>query len=221
MNNKQTPILNFLDNLGGPSAAPGGGAAAALSGAMGAALVEMVCNLTIGRPSFAQFEADLKKILAQSKALRTELSSLFEADQHAFQQVMAAYRLARQTEFERQTRRAAIQAALQQANQVQLAVVIACVNLVGLVRQIIDQINPNTLGDLSAAVTLAEAGLKVAHLNIAINLGLMNDPQNETMIQQKLTEIFSSLKQDKALILNHVLARSGASTAIVETLDLG
>lgn len=219
MNKRQSSILSFLDELGGPAAAPGGGAAAALSGAMSAALVEMVCNLTIGRSSFAQFEADLKGVLAQSQALRAELTGLFESDQEAFQQVMAAYRLTKRTETERQTRRAAIQAALQQANQVQLAVILACVNLVGLVRQIVDQINPNTLGDLAAAVTLAEAGIKVAHLNLAINLGLMNDSENEELIQQQLKEAFTRLKHDKTLVFNYTLTRSGASTAIVDTLD--
>ncbi|MEQ1531686.1 MAG: cyclodeaminase/cyclohydrolase family protein, partial [Methylococcales bacterium] len=86
INNKS--VQNFLDELASKSATPGGGSAAALMGAQGAALVSMVCNLTIGKPKFAEVEAEMQEVLSKAEALRSQLTSLVHADIDVFNQLM-------------------------------------------------------------------------------------------------------------------------------------
>ena len=84
----ETTIKPFLDELASGAPAPGGGSAGAAVGAMGAALVSMVCNLTVGKEKFAAVEAELQEVLAQAEARRTELTRLITDDTTAFNQVM-------------------------------------------------------------------------------------------------------------------------------------
>lgn len=215
MNIKVNDIQTFLDALAGPSAAPGGGGAAALSGAMSAALISMVCNLTIGRPRFAEVEAILQEALARAEALRQQLTELVEADGRAFNQVMAAYGQPKETEPEREARQAAIQAALRQATQTPLETVMACATVIRLAGRVVDKINPNTLGDAAAAVRLAEGGLRVAQMNIAINLAGVHDPSFEEEIQLELNKALAGLTQTREDIFAYILTHSNALATIV------
>ena len=81
---KDNRIEEFLDALASQSATPGGGGAAAIVGAMGAALVSMVCNLTIGKKKYAEVEADMKDVLAKAEVLRQKLTGMIEDDAKAF-----------------------------------------------------------------------------------------------------------------------------------------
>jgi formiminotetrahydrofolate cyclodeaminase len=160
MDIKGSSIQAFLDELASSSATPGGGSAAALAGAASAALIGMVCNLTVGRPRFAAAEGDLRAALAQAETLRGQLTALIEADTSAFNQVMAAYRLPKDSDEQQNARQAAIQAALKHATQVPLETATACAAALRLVSRIIAHINPNALSDAGTAAVLAEAGLR-------------------------------------------------------------
>src|SRR5512136_1369160 len=151
MDIKRSSIQAFLDELASSSATPGGGTAAALTGATSAALIGMVCSLTIGRPRFAAAEDDLRAALAQAETLRAQLVALAEADTGAFNQVMAAYRLPKDSAEQQTARQAAIQTALKQATQVPLETASACAAALRLVGRIIAQINPNALSDAGTA----------------------------------------------------------------------
>jgi formiminotetrahydrofolate cyclodeaminase len=202
---KDKRIEVLLEELAGSSATPGGGSAAALAGAMGAALLGMVCNLTIGKKRFADVEDELQEVLEEAQALRHQLASLADADTRAFDQVMAAYRLPKETQEEQITRRAAIQAALQGATQVPLETATACARVVKLVAQVIAEINPNALSDAGAGALLAEAGLKGAQLNVAINLAAIHDPEFVRETQQDLDKALSSADHQKEHVFAYVL----------------
>jgi formiminotetrahydrofolate cyclodeaminase len=206
----QNTVQDFLDGLAAPSAAPGGGGAAAVSGAMGAALLSMCCNLTLGRSRFAAAEEALKATLAESGRLRRRLTTLAEADQQAFEQVMAAYSRPKTTEAEQQIRQAEVQTALLAATQSQLDIVIACAQAIRLIRQAIDKINPNTLGDAAAGMRLADAGLQTARLNMGINLGLLHDPQPLPEFEVALKETLAGIDQTTRHIFNYVQSHSKA-----------
>src|SRR5512136_2942856 len=162
MDIKRSSIQAFLDELASSSATPGGGTAAAMAGAASAALIGMVCNLTIGRPRFAAAEDDLRAALAQAGALRGQLTALTEADTDAFNQVMAAYRLPKDSDEQQSARQAAIQTALKQATHVPLETATACATALHLVGRITTAVNPNALSDAGTAAVLAEAGLRGA-----------------------------------------------------------
>jgi len=95
---KEKAVDDFLDALASSSATPGGGSAAAILGAMGAALVSMVCNLTIGKKKYADVEGEMKGVLGKAETLRHRLTGMIEDDVKAFDMVMGAYRMAKETE---------------------------------------------------------------------------------------------------------------------------
>ena len=108
-------VTVFLEVLASSAPAPGGGSVAALSGALGASLVSMVCNLTVGRKKYAEVDEDMRTILTQSESLRVELTQLLEDDVAAFNQVSKAMKMSRDTEEQKTARTVALQEALKKA----------------------------------------------------------------------------------------------------------
>lgn len=174
MSSDQT-MQNFLDELASSSSTPGGGGAAALSGAMGAALVSMVCNLTIGKEKFAGVEADMQQLLAKAETLRARLTEMMAEDVRAFDMVMAAYRLPKGTDADKAARTDAIQEASKKATMVPLAAARACAEVIELCGPAAEKGNPNVVSDAGVAALCAQAGLKSAALNVLINLGAIKD----------------------------------------------
>lgn len=211
---KENRIEQFLDALAGPTAAPGGGAAAALSGAMGAALLSMVCGVTLNRSQSTPPDPLLQPALDQTEALRRQLTGLAEADRRAFEQVIAAYGQPRTTEPGKKARQAAIEAALRQATLTPLEVVVACAATIRLAGQVIDKIKPSTLGDAAAAVRLAEAGLQTARLNMAINLASIANQQFTRQMQDRLNTTLAGLDPVKDKVLAYTRQHSGAIEAL-------
>jgi glutamate formiminotransferase/formiminotetrahydrofolate cyclodeaminase len=97
-------ISNFMDELASNSPTPGGGSAAALAGALGAALISMVGNLTVGKKKYEDVEEDINKIISSSEKLRHELSQLIEEDVKVFNNFMATYKMPKETEDEKTIR---------------------------------------------------------------------------------------------------------------------
>jgi formiminotetrahydrofolate cyclodeaminase len=198
-------VQALLDDLAGSSATPGGGSAAALAGAMGAGLVSMVCRLTIGKRRFANAEEELRGVLDEVERLRRQLIDLANADSRAFEQVMAAYRLPKETQPEQTFRKASIQEALQKAADVPLATVIACARVAKLGHQVISKINPSAVSDAGAAVLLAEAGLQGAQLNVVINLSSIEDSHFVEEKRQSLQTAVAGIAAAKEDVLKYVL----------------
>ncbi len=165
----------FFNALASGDPTPGGGAAVAAVGAMGAALVSMVCRLTLGRPEFAAGEAQLQDTLTRAEALRVELTGLVDADAAAYTTVMAAYRLPKTTDAEKAARREAIQSALKQATLTPLDTARACAEVIELSQVAAKLGNPHVVSDAEAAGVCARAGLKAAALNVLVNLGSIKD----------------------------------------------
>jgi formiminotetrahydrofolate cyclodeaminase len=165
-----TTVHDFLSELASDSPAPGGGTAAALSGAVAAGLASMVANLTIGKPKYADAEEAMRGVLARSESLRLELEQLMEEDTAAFEAVMAAMRLPKETP-EQQTRRtAALQAALVDAACVPLEVMGKCVEVIEEARVAAEKGNRNAVSDAGVSALMARAGAHAARLNVLINL---------------------------------------------------
>jgi formiminotetrahydrofolate cyclodeaminase len=167
-------IQTFLDGLASSAPTPGGGGAAAISGAMGAALLSMVCNLTIGK-KYVEVEEELKQILGQSEALRTELTGMIADDVEAFDAVMGAYGLPKVTDEEKAARAEKIQAALKVATDVPLACCRACRKVIDLAEIVADKGNLNVISDAGVAVLSAHAGLRSAALNVYVNAKGLDD----------------------------------------------
>lgn len=164
-------LAQLLGELSRGSPTPGGGSAAALAGSLAAALVAMVCELTLGKRGYEAVEEEMRRTLARAALLRDELAELIEQDVQAFDGVMAAYRL---PEGER-GRAKAIESALKRASEVPLATAERCLEVLELAELAAAKGNKSALSDAGAAGWLARAGLETALLNVAANLSSIED----------------------------------------------
>jgi len=176
------PVTNFLDELASNAPAPGGGSVAALSGALGAALISMVCNLTLGKKGYDEVQDDMKDLLAQSEALRQEMTGLLEADVAAYTAYSQAAKMPRETDEQKAERIKAVQAALVNATDVPLRIAEAAVKVMDLCMPTAEKGNKFAVSDAGVAVLMAEAALRSAALNVLINLGSIKD---EAFVAQK------------------------------------
>ena len=183
---KDNRIEEFLDALASQSATPGGGGAAAIIGAMGAALVSMVCNLTIGKKKYADVEVGMKDVLGKAEALRRRLTGMIEDDAKAFDKVMAAYGMPKETDAEKAARDAAIQEALKIATEVPLACAQAAREVIDLAESASQKGNLNVISDAGVGVLAGYAALRSAALNVWTNARMIND---KTFAEAKVKQL--------------------------------
>lgn len=168
-------IGSWLDELASAAPAPGGGAAAAISAALGAALVAMVCNLTIGKPRYGEHEPLMREALASATRLRAQAIQLAADDSAAFGAVADAYRLPATTTTDKAARGEAIQVALTTAADVALRTAEVAAAVIGEAARILDGANVNLISDVAVAAASAQAGLTAAEINVDINIKSMRD----------------------------------------------
>jgi formiminotetrahydrofolate cyclodeaminase len=161
-----TSTAAFLDELASAAPTPGGGGAAAVMGAMGAALVSMVAHLTVGKKGYEAREPDARALLAESQALRDRLMPMVADDATAFNSLMAAYRMPKSTDDERAERSDAIQAGLRAATLAPLH----CARAAALGIS-----HPSVISDVGVAVQASLAALRSAALNVQINVPQLKD----------------------------------------------
>jgi formiminotetrahydrofolate cyclodeaminase len=172
---KDTTTEQFLTELASRAATPGGGSAAAVMGAMGAALTAMVCHLTIGKKKYATVEAELRGVLDRADALRARLVYAIEEDVGAFNAVMAAYGLPKETPDQQRDRHAAIQSALREATDAPLACARLCHEVIELAAIVSEKGNSAVISDGGVAALAAHAALRSAALNVYVNAKAIED----------------------------------------------
>jgi formiminotetrahydrofolate cyclodeaminase len=165
----------FLDDLASAAPTPGGGSAAAVMGSMGAALVSMVANLTVGKKGYEAVDAAMRQLLAESEALRLRLAGMVAEDVSAFDALMASYKLPKTTDEEKAARSAAIQHGLKLATEAPLACARACAEAVRLAERAAAHGNVNVISDAGVGVLAAWAALRSAALNVNINAPQIKD----------------------------------------------
>lgn len=185
------PITTFLDELASSTPAPGGGSVAALSGALGAGLISMVCNLTLGKPKYADVQNDIAAILKKSESLRQELTALLEADVEAYTQLNQTMKMPRDTEEQKAVRTALMDKTLKAATDVPMRIAEACAAVMALCPETAEKGNANAISDVGVGILMAEAGLRGAALNVLINLGLIKD---EGFVAESRQRLDASLK---------------------------
>jgi len=197
-------INNFLDELASNSPTPGGGSVAALAGALGAALISMVGNLTIGKKKYEDVEEDIKKIISSSEKLRYELCQLIEEDVKAFNNFMATYKMPKETEDEKKIRAEKIQESLIKAAKVPLRVAYKCLDILILSKEVAKKGNINVVSDAGVAVLMAEAALESAILNVKINLKMIKNAKVKEELSSSIEEILLKEKGQKEKVLEIV-----------------
>ena len=169
------PLQVYLDDAAADKPAPGGGSVSACAGALGAALVSMVCSLTRGREKFAGVETEIVTLAEASEAARGRLEQLLQEDTTAYNGVITAYRMPKVTAEEQAARSQAIQDGLIIAADVPLEICRVAVEVCRLAKVAAGLGNPQAVTDAGIGAILGEAAVVGAALNVRINLGSIED----------------------------------------------
>jgi len=187
-----TSIQEFATRLASREPAPGGGSAAAVSGLLGVSLSEMVLNLTIGRPDFAdqaEFLLQKQKELAE---LHIKVQVMIDADAAAFNELMATFALPKATEEEKKARSQAIQEATIKASEVPLELAGLGLQTLQIAGTLVGKINPHAASDLLVSTLASHAAVRSALLNTAINLPGLKNPAVAASLEKRLREIVAA-----------------------------
>ena len=197
-------IREFMAETASKSPVPGGGSVAALSGAIAASLSEMVANLTIGKKGFDAVAEEMQAIAANASEIRDRLTADIDRDSEAFDQVMVAFRLPKDTPDEKETRTQAIQYAMKHAAMVPLEVAERAFELMELAGKVVAQGNKNALTDGAVGVMMARTAVRGALFNVRINLTSIRDENFVREISQKAETLASRAEAREKEILAHV-----------------
>jgi len=195
------PLQVYLDDAASKKPAPGGGSVSACVGALGAALVGMVCNLTRGREQFADVESEIVTLAGASEDARGRLEQLLQDDTVAYNGVIAAYKMPKETAVAQAARRQAIQDGLIIAADVPLEICRVAVEVCRLAKIATVIGNPQAVTDAGIGAILGEAAVVGAALNVKINLGSIKD----AAYVEAATSAIDSLQAEAAALRAEVL----------------
>jgi formiminotetrahydrofolate cyclodeaminase len=181
-------VGQFIERLSSAEPVPGGGAASALAGALGASLVAMVAALSTGRPKYAAYEATLTRCGDVGRSLGSEFLRLADLDAEAYAGYAVALKLSRETEAQQAARKTAIQAAARAASEAPWECVKACAALITAAEALAGRSNVNAASDVLVAALLAEAAARGAAENVRINLPSTGDESYNEAMSCKLDE---------------------------------
>jgi len=181
--------VQFLDDLALGTPTPGGGSAAAFAGAMAAGLVAMVARVTIGKKKYAEVEAEMVTAAEQAEEVRKKLQDSVAADSEAFDEVMTAYKLPKETEEEKSVRSNTIQQAILKAALVPMKVAEHAIEVLQLTQIVAERGNSNAITDAGTAAALARSALSGASMNIQINLSGLEDESEVSRLTSQLDRI--------------------------------
>jgi len=200
-------VGNYLDELSTDTPTPGGGNVAALCGVLASSLGMMVCNLTIGKKKFVEVEAELIAMKNKLVGIKEKFRQLAQKDNEAFDKVMLAYKMVKDTEEHQTERSNAIEDATINAAMVPAEVVTTGMELLPLLETIIQKGNQNSLSDAGVAVSLTKTAVEGAFLNIAINCSSLSNQTfaNEILIREEMK--YEEIKERTAQIISSILKK--------------
>jgi glutamate formiminotransferase/formiminotetrahydrofolate cyclodeaminase len=185
-------LREFANELSIDSPAPGGGSTTALCGALSASLSSMVANLNVGKKGYDDVQDKVKTLATQGQAIKDQLLHAVDMDTIAFNNVMAAMRLQKKTDEQKEARAAAIEEASKEATSVPLGILEKCVDALKLAKQVVLHGNKYSISDAGVAGLTAQAGAEGAYYNVKINLLNIKDER----FKKDVTARANSLKEE-------------------------
>ncbi|EOC99980.1 cyclodeaminase/cyclohydrolase family protein [Caldisalinibacter kiritimatiensis] len=182
-------IKEFLNKTASSSPVPGGGSVAALSASISAALSEMVANLTIGKKKYENVEDEMKELTKSFSQLRDKFMHNIDKDADAFDRVMRAFKLPKDTEEEKKIRKVEIQEAFKEAALVPLDVAKEAFEMMPNILEIIKKGNKNAVTDGAVSAMLARTAVLSALYNVKINLGSIKDEEFVEKVNKEVKEL--------------------------------
>ena len=201
-------LEEFTASLSAGTPTPGGGSAAALSGALSASLLQMVSDLTIGREPYKAHDASVRAIRQKAEGLRKDLLALVDRDAEAYDGVIRAIRLPKGSETEKEARAAALSRANLFATETPLAVADACAALMSMAVELAHKGNPNAVSDVGTAALLAYAGLRAGILNVRTNLKGIGDAEPAAKARDRVRRLEIDAERLREEALTAVLSRA-------------
>ncbi len=202
-------VANWLDSLSAKTPTPGGGAVAALAGAIAAAQLSMVASYTTGQ-KWLDREQRMKELVAELGKLRSAAFALAESDATAFEKVAQAYALPKNSEAEKSARSDAIQQALIGASEPPAQTIKLAGRLSEVAEELAEQGNPNVLSDVAVGASLTRAALESAIVNVEINMHGLKDAHMKQKLQA-VVEDATDFIQDTEVTIEAVRDRLGAA----------
>jgi methenyltetrahydrofolate cyclohydrolase len=205
----QRSLATFLDDLASSAPTPGGGSAAAVIGAMGAALISMVCNVTLGKKGQEAAAPEMQAVRDESERLRVRLTAMVADDIAAFDGLMAAYRLPKSNEDEKSQRADAIQISLRAATETPLACARECAAVVALSRRAAEHGFSGVVSDAGVGVLAAHSALRSAGLNVYINAPSLKDREYAQAAIAEIEKLLADSARESEAVFELVRSRLG------------
>ncbi|MCL0050946.1 cyclodeaminase/cyclohydrolase family protein [Dehalococcoidia bacterium] len=193
-------VAEFLEELARGSPSPGGGSASALAGALGAALVAMGADLTLGKERYKNVEDELKGVSRKAASLKTRMMCLVDEDSQAFDALLAVLRFPQDSTEAKGKRGVEVQQATRRAAEVPLEVARHSIKIVELAEVVIQKGNVNAISDGGVAALLGEAAFRGGVYNVKINLSSLTDETYKKAVEQEL----GALEEQMAILKNRV-----------------
>ncbi len=197
-------ITDFLQKTASGTPVPGGGSISALSAALGASLTEMVANLTIAKKGYEAVENQMKEVAQTVQNLRKKLVTEVDKDSNAYQDVLAAFKLPKTTEDEKEQRTRAIQNAMKNAARVPLGVAYDALQVMDLAEKVIRNGNRNAVSDGAVGTMMARTAVLGALFNVKINLASVKDRAFVEEMMGEVNKLESRVHEREAEILSYV-----------------
>ena len=198
-------VVDFLDETASNSPVPGGGSIAALSAAFSSALTQMVANLTLGKKGYEDVQEEAESIVKEAERMRGFFVEYIDKDSDAFNEVMNAFKLPKDTDEKMEYRKKAIQEATKLAALVPLDIAREAYKIMDLAQVVVEKGNKNAVTDGAVATMLARTAVLSALYNVKINLSSIKDKEFVEKISKEVDELEKNVKVKEEEILSKVI----------------
>ncbi|MGG7164319.1 cyclodeaminase/cyclohydrolase family protein [Clostridium ihumii] len=198
-------VREFISELSSNSPAPGGGSVAAIASSLSAALVGMVCNLTIGKKAYEALgeveKEEVNNSLKVCNSLKDEFLDLMNEDTEVFLELMKAFKMPKESDEEKSARSAKIQEGYKKSLEVPLKTAKRTFDVYDYILVVAKHGNKNAISDAGVAALMAQSGLEAAILNVRINLGSIKDESYIATVKEEIEHLVKDGIQKRDEIL--------------------
>lgn len=200
-------IAAYLTELSSSSPTPGGGNVAALCGSLASSLGVMVCNLTVGKKKYIDVEAEIKEILNEISSFSDTFVTLAQDDNAAFDAVMDAFKLPKETDEQKKHRHDMIESATLGAAAVPASVIANCSLLLPFLSRIAEIGNQNSLSDAAVAIALVRTAAEGAYLNVLINCSALADAEKYSDLLKTASSAYDTIQMDASVTVQSIIQK--------------
>jgi len=197
-------VKQYFEDLSSNSPTPGGGNVAALCGALASSLGTMVCNLTIGKKKYIDVEAEITSLKEKLENFKKEYFDLASKDNDAFDKVMEAFKLPKESDEEKKIRDSKIEEATIHAAEVPAEVMRISLEVLPILKVISEKGNKNSLSDAGVAISLIKTAVQSAYFNVLINCSSLNNQTIANEIRKRASITFGEIENISSILLNSI-----------------